>query len=74
MKDPPLDNLAALGTATLQEDGTLRLDLQRNFETRTNFHKVLLIRRDNPRYQQYLDHIGGIELGERKQIPSWPQT
>jgi hypothetical protein len=72
LKDPPLDNLAALGTATLQEDGTLRLDLQRNYDTRTNFHKVLLIHQDNPRYQQYLDHIGGIELGERKPIPSWP--
>lgn len=71
MNDAPIDRFGFIGTASLEEDGTLRLDLRRNFETRINFHRILRIQRDNPRYQQYIDHIGGISPGERKGIPAW---
>ena len=62
------DRIGSLGVASLQPDGTLKLDLRRSFDTRFNFHKVLFVRLDNPRYKQYVDRIGGIAAGERKVI------
>ena len=61
----------SIGTASLAEDGTLTLILHRNIETRFNFGIVLTIKPDNPRYRKYLDHIGYLPPGERKQIPPW---
>lgn len=62
----------AIGSAYLEEDGTLVLFLHKNIDTRLNFASTLRIKPENPRYQKYLDHIGGIECGERKPIPPWP--
>lgn len=61
----------SIGTAMLEEDGTLILVLHRNFETRFNFGKVLSIKPDNPRYHKYLKHIGYLVHGERKSILPW---
>jgi hypothetical protein len=71
MNESRIDRLNSIGTAFLEEDGTLRLDLRRNFETNLNFHKVLRIHPDNPRYRQYVEHIGGICFDEPKEIPAW---
>lgn len=62
----------SIGTASLEDDGTLKLVLHRNIETRFNFAIVLAIKPDNPRYRKYMDHIGHITPGERKSIPPWP--
>jgi hypothetical protein len=69
--EPRIDRFEAIGTASLDEDGTLKLDLCRNFETRSNFHRILRISPDNPRYEEYIARIGGINPGERKPIPRW---
>lgn len=66
----PINN--SIGTASLEEDGTLKLVLHRNIMTRFNFGTVLTIKPDNPRYRKYRDHIGYLVHGERKSIPPWP--
>lgn len=66
-----MDTFGPIGIASMEADGTLKLDLRRNIETRFNFHKVLRIAKDHPRYQQYLDQIGGISPGDHKSIPAW---
>jgi hypothetical protein len=65
----PIDD--SIGMASLAEDGTLTLVLQRNRETRYNFRAVLTIKPDNPRYRKYLDQIGYLPQGERKPIAPW---
>jgi hypothetical protein len=62
-----------IGSAFLESDGTLKLDLHQEFDTRYAFHKLLTIYPDNPRYRRYLEHLGDIQPGERKRIPAWPR-
>jgi hypothetical protein len=61
----------SIGTASLDEDGTLKLALHKSIDTRFNFGTVLIIKPDNPRYQAYLNHIGDIYPGEQRPIPPW---
>jgi hypothetical protein len=69
MKDNMIND--SIGVASVEEDGTLKLVLHRNIETRSNFAMVLTIKPDNPRYRKYMNHIGYIPYGERKSIPAW---
>jgi hypothetical protein len=70
MNDPIDGPIDSIGIASLQGEGTLKLDLHRSFDTRFSFHKILYIHPDNPRYRQYVERLGGINPGERKRIPA----
>ena len=63
----------SIGTATMDEDGTLILQLRAETETGIIGDSLLRIDKNHPKYQEYLDHIGGLNPGESKEDPPWPK-
>lgn len=64
-------NTDPIGTAFLQEDGTIVLDLIAR-DNGAIGHARLRFPRDHPDYQSTLDHLGGLSPGEKKLVPPWP--
>ncbi|OAI41434.1 hypothetical protein AYO40_03220 [Planctomycetaceae bacterium SCGC AG-212-D15] len=63
-KSPP----AAIGTATMEEDGTIVLDL------RTPAMALFRYPPDDKEYKEILKHLGGLKRGETKLVPPWPDS
>lgn len=63
-----MNNQDSIGTAELKEDRTLIFKLFTN-DRGISGHAMKIIKPDDPQYQYYLDHIGGIKVGEYKNIP-----
>jgi hypothetical protein len=74
MTKSQIKNDDSIGTAWLEKDGTLKVDLQKSTEMQQNFHNLLMLKPSSPSYSRFIDHIGGISPGERKRVPAWPQT
>jgi len=51
-------------------DRSLQLQLRSNDHGRIA-EALVVVRPDNPRYMEYLDHVGGLAPGEAKPIPPW---
>jgi hypothetical protein len=62
---------AAIGEATMLEDGTLVLDLVAAAGD-TRGHGRITYRPTDPQYAEVLEHLGGLRPGERKLVPPWP--
>jgi hypothetical protein len=56
----------AIGQATMQDDKTLVLDLYEPAHARLTYPP------SHPQYRNVLDHIGGLEPGQKKLVPPWP--
>ncbi|MDC0935911.1 hypothetical protein OAS39_06470 [Pirellulales bacterium] len=68
------DNPAPIGSARLQEDGTLVLQLRAEGPGGIVGDAQRIYKPTDPKYQRTLDHIGGLEPGESKPLPPWPQA
>jgi hypothetical protein len=61
----------SVGVATMQEDGTLRLQL-RSEGPRGIAEALKVVKPDDPQYAYYVRHLGNIRPGESKGIPPFP--
>ena len=61
-----------IGSATMREDGTLVLQL-RAVTGATVGDGYLTYAPTDPNYQAVLDHLGGLEPGQSKPVPPWPE-
>jgi hypothetical protein len=63
---------ATIGTATMDDNGTITLDL---FGDKNANYALghLQYKRGDKEYEAVLLHIGGIKPGEYKPVPPWPE-
>ncbi len=61
----------SIGEATMLEDGTLVLDLVAAAGG-TRDHGRVTYAPGDPQYAEVLEHLGGMQPGERKPVPPWP--
>lgn len=67
-----MDNkLDSIGVATMLEDGTIALKLRAESGS-TVGHSHFEYKPDDPQYKEIREHIGGINKGEEKLVPPWP--
>ena len=66
------DDSSAIGTATMEADGTLILDLRAEGEKGMVGIARLVYPRTSPDYDDVLRHVGPIKPGEQKLVAPWP--
>ncbi len=62
-----------IGQASMDQDGTIVLDLYPQGPGGITGIAQLRIPPGDPRYQDTLDHLGGLNPGEQKLCPPWPE-
>ncbi len=64
----------SIGTATMQADGTIVLQLRAEdgAPAGTVGDAQLLYPPSHPKYQETLKHLNGLKPGESKPVPPWP--
>ena len=62
----------SVGNVTMQADGTLVFVLRAETEDGAVGHSSFTSGPEDPSYKSYLEHIGGIEPGQTKLVPPWP--
>jgi hypothetical protein len=67
-----LENDRPMGTATMQEDGTIILNLRAEGSGGTVGEARMVYRKGDKRYSEVLKHLGGLEPGQSKTVPPWP--
>jgi len=71
MEESSSDVCDTIGAATMKPDGTIVLQLR--LEDDTGIGDALYeIAPSDPDYQEILDHLGGLEPGQSKHVPAWP--
>jgi hypothetical protein len=73
---PDPDDLApeSVGVATMDDDGTLRLQLRSEQADGTIAESLLIVAKSDERYAGMLAHLGGLEPGGSRAIPPFPET
>jgi hypothetical protein len=71
-KPAPAKAPESIGTATMDKDGTVRLQLRATGAGGVVGDALLLYPRDHKDYRMILDHLGGLKPGERKPVPPFP--
>jgi|SRR5579862_3996712 len=61
-----------IGTATMQDDGTIILNLRAEGSGGTIGDARLVYHKGDTRYSEVLKHLGGLEPGQSKPVPPWP--
>jgi len=64
---------ASIGSATMQTDGTIVLQLRATDGTGMRGDGRLTYPPGHPQYQKILAHLGGLLPGEEKPVPPWPE-
>lgn len=67
----PAPDAASIGSARMEADGTLVLDLRAEDGAGTVGHAQLRYPKGHAQYQEVLDHIGGLTPGQEKPVPPW---
>ncbi|HHH30291.1 MAG TPA: hypothetical protein ENK57_18385 [Polyangiaceae bacterium] len=62
-----------IGQASMDQDGTIVLDLYPQGPGGLTGIAQLRIPPGDSRYQDTLDHLGGLNPGEKKLCPPWPE-
>jgi len=63
---------ASIGTASMRADGTIVLNLIAETDAITGEARIEITPRD-PRYKDTIEHLGGLQQGQAKPIPPWPE-
>jgi hypothetical protein len=66
-----LSNVASIGTANMEPDGTITLSLQADGGAGTVGHSTISYPPNDPYYRDVLAHVGGLLPGESKGLPPW---
>ena len=62
----------SIGVARMLPDGTIVLDLRAESPAGARGDGQLRYPKDSPQYQDVLKHLGGLQPGETKPVPPWP--
>jgi hypothetical protein len=62
----------SIGSATMKQDRTILLQLRAEGPDGALGDALLTYPPDHPKYQQILDHLGGLEPGQEKPVPPFP--
>jgi hypothetical protein len=65
--------IATVGVASMEKDGSLRMQY-RSIDHGMVAEAQELVPKDDSKHKQYLDHLGGLKVGESKPIPEFPPT
>ncbi len=65
------DASAGIGQATMERDGTNRLDLRAEDSKGAVGEGRLVYPPSHPQYNEILQHLGGLKPGETKPVPPW---
>ena len=63
----------SVGSATMEEDGTIVLQLRAEGPDGKVGDGLLRYAPTHPKYAEVLRHLGGLERGETKPVPPWPE-
>lgn len=63
----------AIGQATMADDGTIVLDLFPSGERGEAGVAQFCLSPTDAEYQSMLEHVGGLQPGEQKLVPPWPE-
>ncbi|MDP2996135.1 MAG: WG repeat-containing protein [Bryobacterales bacterium] len=63
---------ASIGSAWMEADGTIVLQLRAEGPGPAVGDALLRYPKTHPRYNSVLRHLGGLKAGERKPVPPWP--
>ena len=63
---------ASIGTATMDADGTIRLQLVAQGGGAIG-DALVIYRPGDPHYDEIKKHLGGLKPGETKPVPPWPE-
>ena len=66
------DSREPIGTARMEDDGTIVLDLRPRGPGGLVGIAQMRIPPSDPRYQGTIAHVGGLNPGEEKLCPPWP--
>lgn len=69
---PPAGRGGSIGSAHLDEDGAIVLDLRATNGRGIVGDARLVYPRAHPQYREILEHLGGLEPGTSKPVPPWP--
>jgi hypothetical protein len=72
-EDAPKPPPVMIGDATMQDDGTIVVNLRRTADG-INVSGIVRYRVDDPHYKEVLEHIGGMKPGETKLVPAWDEA
>ena len=62
----------AIGVASMADDGTITLDLRADLPGGGHGHAQLTYPISHPEYAAILSHVGGLQPGETRCVPPWP--
>lgn len=65
------EQTTSIGSATMRPDGTIVLQLRAQTGP-TIGDAQFTYPPDHPQYHEILEHVGGLEPGESKPVPPWP--
>jgi hypothetical protein len=69
---PDDDSRRSIGVATMREDGTVVLTLRAEAKGGAVGDAQLVYPKGHERYDEVLKHVGGLEPGQSKPVPPWP--
>ena len=61
-----------IGAATMRADGVIEMQLRAEGPNGVVGDALFLYPPDHPRYGEILAHLGGLEPGQSKLVPPWP--
>jgi hypothetical protein len=68
-----MDATRSIGVATLREDGLLEVMLRAESSSGSPVvgDAMFVYKKQDPQYNDYIRHVGGLTKGETKEIPPW---
>jgi hypothetical protein len=63
----------SIGSAKMKDDGTIVLQLRAEGPGGMIGDSLVVYKPDDPKYGEILEHLGGLEPGEEKPVPPWPE-
>jgi len=64
---------ASIGVAWMEADGTIVLQLRAEGPGGARGDALMRYPVGHPQYQEILQHLGGLEKGQSKPVPPWPE-
>lgn len=71
-KGSPVEQ-ASIGSATMEDNGTIVFQLRAESPDGKTGDALVRYPPDHPQYEEILRHLGGLQKGESKPVPPWPE-
>jgi hypothetical protein len=69
-----LSSRSHIGVATMEENGEIVLRLRADLDGEGVGEASFRYKKNTLEYTDILEHLGGLNPGESKQVPSWPDS